>query len=63
MNYKLSNRKLLYTAVTRGRNKVTVIDSADRLSKMLRSESENARSTSLKDFLALVAARHDDGNS
>ena len=59
MNYKLSNKKLLYTAVTRGRNKVTLIDSGDRLSKMLRSDAEVARRTSLKDFLAIVATRHD----
>ena len=60
MNYKLSNKKLLYTAVTRGRNKVTIIDSGGRLSKMLTSEADYSRKTSLKDFLALVAARHED---
>ena len=59
MNYKLSNRKLLYTAVTRGRNKVTIIDSAGRLSKMLNSESAVTRKTSLGDFLAIVAGRHE----
>ncbi|MBR1796951.1 MAG: AAA family ATPase [Clostridiales bacterium] len=60
MNYRLSNRKLLYTAVTRGRNKVTIIDSGDRLSKMLRSEGEFTRKTSLPGFLSIVAGRHED---
>lgn len=59
MNYKLSNKKLLYTAVTRGRNKVTIIDSGDRLRKMLSSEADCSRKTSLKDFLAIVATRHE----
>ena len=60
MNYKLSNKKLLYTAVTRGRNKVTVIDSGGRLRKMLSSEADYSRKTSLKDFLTIVAGRHTD---
>ena len=59
MNYKLSNKKLLYTAVTRGRNKVTIIDSGDRLRKMISSEADYSRKTSLKDFLAIVASRHE----
>ena len=58
MNYKLSNKKLLYTAVTRGRNKVTIIDSGGRLRKMLNSEGDNTRKTSLSDLLAIVAKRH-----
>lgn len=58
MNYKLSNKKLLYTAVTRGRNKVTIIDSGGRLCKMLNSEGDNTRKTSLSDLLAIVAKRH-----
>ena len=57
MDHRLSNRKLLYTAVTRGRNKVTVIDSGDRLSKMLGSRDTSVRNTSLPDFLSLVASR------
>ena len=59
MNYKLSNKKLLYTAVTRGRNKVTIIDSGNRLKKMLSSDADYSRKTSLKDFLAIVATRHE----
>ena len=34
MNSQLSSRKLLYTAVTRGKNKVTIIDSGERLAKI-----------------------------
>ena len=60
MNYRLSNKKLLYTAVTRGRNKVTIIDSGGRLSKMLKSDDNISRNTSLKDFLAIVSERHSD---
>lgn len=63
MNYRLSNRKLLYTAVTRGRNKVTIIDSGNRLMRMLGSDSETARNTSLSDFLAIVATRHENETS
>ena len=62
MNYRLSNRKLLYTAVTRGRNKVIIIDSGNRLLKMLGSESELQRKTSLPDFLKIVAARHEEAD-
>ncbi len=63
MNYKLTNRKLLYTAVTRGRNKVTIVDSGGRLSKMLRNDSGNFRKTSLGDFLSIVAQRYNDESS
>ncbi len=54
MNYKLSNRKLLYTAVTRGKKKVIIVDSGKRLSKMLMSESEDTIKTSLRDFLKIL---------
>ncbi|MBP5180603.1 MAG: AAA family ATPase [Clostridiales bacterium] len=63
MNYKLTNRKLLYTAVTRGRNKVTIIDSEGRLGKMLRNEADNFRKTSLSDFLKIVSERHKNESS
>ena len=63
MNSQLSSRKLLYTAVTRGKNKVTIIDSGERLSKMLKSDVKASRNTSLKDFLAIVQGRHKDGDS
>ena len=58
MGYKLSNKKLLYTAVTRGKNKVTIIDSGGRLQKMLSSEDSSERKTSLSDFLSVIASRH-----
>ena len=58
MNYKLSNRRLLYTAVTRGKKKVTIIDSGGRLSKMLGSGGDFMRKTSLPDFLKIVAGRY-----
>ena len=54
MNALLYKRNLLYTAVTRGRSKVTVIDSADTLSRFLRGTREEERSTSLKDLLAII---------
>ena len=63
MNSQLSSRKLLYTAVTRGKNKVTIIDSGERLSKMLKSNVKSYRNTSLKDFLAIVQTRYKDGNT
>ena len=59
MNNMLSNRKLLYTAVTRGKKKVTVIDSCGRLSKMIASGYRNTRDTSLKDFLKIVQGRYE----
>lgn len=54
MNYKLSSRRLLYTAVTRGKNKVIIIDSDKRLNKMISNTRENARMTSLRDFMAII---------
>ena len=55
MGYKLSNKKLLYTAVTRGKNKVTIIDSGGRLQKMLSAEDSSERKTSLSDFLSVIS--------
>ena len=63
MDNRLSNRKILYTAVTRGRNKVTIIDSAGRLMKMINSEQKIRRQTSLKDLLAIVSGRITDGDN
>lgn len=54
MNALLYKRNLLYTAVTRGRSKVTIVDSADTLSHFLKGSREEERSTSLKDFLAII---------
>jgi exodeoxyribonuclease V alpha subunit len=58
MNYRLSSRKLLYTAVTRGKRKVVIIDSAGRLNKMISSPSETVRHTALAGFLSIVDKRH-----
>ena len=54
MNALLYKRNLLYTAVTRGRSKVTIIDSADTLTRFLKGFREEERSTSLKDLLKIV---------
>ncbi len=58
MNIKLSNRKLLYTAVTRGKKRVIVIDSGDRLMKMCINKDETIRQTSLGDLLSIVSGRY-----
>ena len=58
MNYMLSNRKLLYTAVTRGKKKVIIVDSNNRLAKMIRNGSDQPRQTSLVDFLHIVDGRY-----
>ena len=54
MNALLYKRNLLYTAVTRGRLKVTIVDSADTLSRFLKGTHAEERSTSLKDLLEIV---------
>ena len=54
MNALLYKRNLLYTAVTRGRNRVTIIDSNDTLSRFLRAAHGEERATTLKDLLAIV---------
>ncbi|MBE7069854.1 MAG: hypothetical protein E7386_05085 [Ruminococcaceae bacterium] len=54
MNALLYKRNLLYTAVTRGRSKVTIVDSADTLSHFLKGTHIEERSTSLKALLAIV---------
>lgn len=58
MNYKLSNRKLLYTAVTRGKKKVILVYHGNSLDRMLRSTDEQRRDTTLRDLLSLVEKRH-----
>ncbi|MBP5775052.1 MAG: AAA family ATPase [Clostridiales bacterium] len=54
MNALLYKRNLLYTAVTRGRTKVTIVDSGDTLARFLRGLRDEERATSLKDFLAII---------
>lgn len=50
-NYMLSNRKILYTAVTRAKRKLVIVNVGDRLNKMILAEREGERFTSLLDFL------------
>ena len=54
MSSKLINRKILYTAVTRGKKKVIIIDGAGILGRMIKSSDKDQRLSSLKDFLAIV---------
>ena len=57
MNRKLMSRKLLYTAVTRGKKRIIVIDCKGCLQKMVASADEDRRRTSLGDFLKIVSGR------
>ena len=54
MNHMLMRRNILYTAVTRGRKKVTVIDAENTLKGFLTAPSGNVRNTSLRDLLAII---------
>lgn len=58
MSPKLISRKILYTAVTRGKRKVIIVDCADVLNRMLRTQDTNVRATSLGDFLAIVDSKY-----
>lgn len=58
MNPGLSDRKLLYTAVTRGKKRVIIINSGGRLQKMTASVQRLNRKTSLGDFLSIVEKRY-----
>lgn len=54
MNYKLSSRRLLYTAVTRGKKKVIIVDSDGRLNKMIANAHEDVRRTTLSGFVKII---------
>ena len=54
MNHMLMRRNILYTAVTRGRKKVIIIDAGNTLQGFLSSPSGNQRNTSLRDLLAII---------
>ena len=54
MNALLYKRNLLYTAVTRGRSRVTIIDSNDTLSRFLKATHGEERATTLKELLAII---------
>ena len=51
MYYELFRRNLLYTAVTRGKNKVTIIETGGALRRFLNSKLLSERKTSLKELL------------
>jgi len=50
----LFNRNLLYTAITRARNCVTILGSKETLFNMIDNESENRRYTALKDRICEI---------
>lgn len=54
MNALLYKRNLLYTAVTRGRSRVTIIDSNDTLSRFLKAVHGEERVTTLKGLLEII---------
>ena len=54
MNRLLYRRDILYTAVTRGKRSVTVIDTDNTLKGFLSSSAGNSRKTSLKDLFAII---------
>ena len=54
MSYHLLNRKLLYTAVTRGKKKVIIINFNNALKRMIKSVDVNKRQTSLTDFVQII---------
>ncbi|SCW26292.1 exodeoxyribonuclease V alpha subunit [Ruminococcaceae bacterium YRB3002] len=58
INYLLKRRNLLYTAVTRGKSSVTIINVGDNLKGFLNSPVGTLRKTSLKDMLAIVDDAH-----
>lgn len=51
---QLSNRNLLYTAITRGKKRVFVVNYNSRLEKMIQTNRKEDRKTSLRDFLDLM---------
>ena len=51
MYYELFRRNLLYTAVTRGKNRVTIIETGGSLSRFLNSKLLSERKTSLRELL------------
>ncbi|MBP5260652.1 MAG: AAA family ATPase [Clostridiales bacterium] len=54
MNRLLCRRNILYTAVTRGKRSVTIIDSDNTLKAFLEASNSSERKTSLKDLLAII---------
>ena len=58
VNYLLKQRRLIYTAVTRGRNHVVIIDAKNTLPQYLNNAREAARPSSLGDFLNIVSGEY-----
>jgi exodeoxyribonuclease V alpha subunit len=50
----LFNRNLLYTAITRAKNCVTILGSSETVRNMIDNETENKRYTALKDRIREV---------
>ncbi len=57
MNALLYKRSLLYTAVTRGKMNVTIVECEDTLGKFLRAPKGDVRETCLRDLLKTVDHR------
>ncbi len=57
MNMLLYKRSLLYTAVTRGRMNVTIVELEGTLQKFLKAPKGDTRQTCLKDLLKTVDFR------
>ena len=58
MNYRLMNRKLFYTAITRSKKRIVVIEISGTLEKILRSTTEYKRQTSLGDMLQSIKEKN-----
>ncbi len=54
MNALLYRRRLLYTAVTRGKKKVIIIDSGGCLARFIRSGADDMRNTTLRGLLHIT---------
>ena len=63
MSPLLYQRRLLYTAVTRGKKKVILIDSDDCSAHFLKSRNTGKRNTSLGDLLHLTDIKRERGNA
>lgn len=58
VNFLLKQRRLLYTAVTRGRNRVVIIDVKNSIRQYLNNTTETIRPSSLGDFLKINSGEY-----
>ena len=58
VNNLLRQRRLLYTAVTRGKNKVVIIDVAGSINRYLNNSKEAVRPSSLGDLLNIATGEY-----